>query len=358
VHAARVVVATGAYDRVLPFPGWDLPGVVTAGAAQAMLKTSGVPVGQRVVVAGAGPFLLPVAAALAGAGVDVPLVAEAGALRGYARRPGVLVSSPGKVVEGVRYAAVLARRRVRYRTRRAVTAAHGAEAVEAVTVSALDAAGRPVAGSGRRIACDAVAVSFGFVPQLEIALALGCATRVDVDGNLVLVVGDDQGTTVPGVYAAGEVTGVGGWALATVEGRIAGAAAASAEGTPGGLSEVSRRRGRLRRFAVAMHRAHPVPAGWTGWLGDDTVVCRCEEVDVGAVRAAVEELGATDARAVKLFARPGMGWCQGRTCGYATACLTAALCRREPQAADLAAFAHRPIAQPVALGTLAGETVQ
>ncbi|GAA1753850.1 NAD(P)/FAD-dependent oxidoreductase [Luedemannella helvata] len=351
VTARRVVIATGAYDRVLPFPGWDLPGVVTAGGAQALLKASGVPVGRRVVVAGAGPFLLPVAAALAEAGTTVPLVAEAGDPRRYAAEPAALLTAPGKVVEGARYAATFARHRVRYRTRRAVTAAHGDGAVEAVTVSRLDREGRPVPGDEQTIPCDAVAVSFGFVPQLELALALGCGTRLDVDGNLVLAVGADQRTTVDGVYAAGEVTGVGGWALAVVEGQLAGAAAAGAAARTPWV----KRRARLRRFATAMHRAHRVPAGWTRWVTDATLVCRCEEVTAGAVRAAVTELGATDARAVKLLARPGMGWCQGRMCGHATACLTAQLRGREPDAADLAAFAHRPLAQPVTLGELAGD---
>lgn len=345
VTAARVVVATGAYDRVVPFPGWDLPGVVTAGGAQALVKGSGVAVGRRVVVAGAGPFLLPVAAGLVRAGARVPVVVEAGDPRRYAARPAALLGAPGKLVEAARYAATFARHRVRYRTRHAVTAAHGGDAVEAVTVSALDRAGNPVPGSGRRVDCDALAVSYGFVPQLELALALGCGTRVDVDGNLVLAVDSDQRTTVDGVFAAGEVTGVGGWALAVAEGRRAGAAAAGA----GARTPVVR----LRRFAVAMHRAHRVPGGWPRWVTDATLVCRCEEVTAGAVRAAVTELGATDARAVKLLARPGMGWCQGRMCGYATACLTADLCGRAPDAADLAAFAHRPIAQPVTLGDLA-----
>ncbi|GAA1789150.1 NAD(P)/FAD-dependent oxidoreductase [Luedemannella flava] len=349
VTAARVVIATGAYDRVVPFPGWDLPGVVTAGGAQALIKGSGVAVGRRVVVAGAGPFLLSVAAGLVKAGADVPVVVEAGDPRRYAARPGALLAAPGKLIEAARYAATFAARRVRYRTRHAVTAAHGTDAVEAVTISALDRDGNPVAGGERRVACDAVAVSYGFVPQLELALALGCGTRVDVDGNLVLAVDDRQRTTVDGVYAAGEVTGVGGWALAVAEGRLAGASAAGAPAPA--RTPVAR----LRRFAAAMHRAHRVPGGWPRWVSDATLVCRCEEVTAGAVRAAVTELGATDARAVKLFARPGMGWCQGRMCGYATACLTAVACERPTTMADLAAFAHRPVAQPVTLGELAGD---
>lgn len=98
---------------------------------------------------------------------------------------------------------------------------------------------------------------------------------------------------------------------------------------------------------------HPVPAGWPDWCADDTLICRCEDVPVGAVRQAVRELSVADARGAKLMTRAGMGWCQGRTCGYATACLTARAAGRALTGADLAGFATRPVAQPVTLGHLA-----
>jgi D-hydroxyproline dehydrogenase subunit alpha len=356
VEAGRVVLATGAYDRALPFPGWDLPGVVTAGAAQALLKGSGVPIGERVVVAGAGPFLLPVAVGLLDAGVRVVGVYEAGDPRTYLRRPGALAAGAAKMGEAAGYAAALARHRVPYRTRRAVLAAHGGGAVSEVEVARLDGSGRPAPGSVERIACDAVAVGYGFTANLELALALGCRTIRSPDGGLAVGVGEDGRTSVPGVFAAGEVTGVGGASLAVVEGQLAGWAAAVAAGAepPSGrdLASLRRRQSRLRTFAEAMHAAHAPPADWPSWLADDTLVCRCEEVGYGEVVRAVE-WGASDARTVKSLARPGMGWCQGRVCGYATAELTARLCGRPATDADLAAFASRPFAAPVLLGDLA-----
>ncbi len=336
VTADRVVLATGAHDRSLPFPGWTLPGVVTVGGAQALLKGHGVLVGRRVAVAGAGPFLLAVAAGLAEAGATVVGVFEAGRLRGYGRRPGAI--SPGKLAEAARYAAVLARHRVPYR-RGHVVAAHGDDALEAVTVR-----GR----RDRHIEVDALAISYGFTPQVELAVALGCDTRLDVDGSLVVTVDDDQRTSVPGVYAAGEITGVGGALLAQLEGTIAGQAAT---GQPED-ARAKRRRRAARRFAAAMHDVHRPPS-WIAELADDTLVCRCEEVPYAAVREAVK-LGGTDTRAVKLLSRTGMGWCQGRVCGHAVACLTANLNGRPVRADDQAAFAKRPIAQPVTLGDLAG----
>jgi NAD(P)H-nitrite reductase large subunit len=227
-----------------------------------------------------------------------------------------------------------------------------------VDVARLDDGGRIVAGSVERVACDAVAVGYGFTANLDLALAVGCATRVGADGGLAVVAGVDGQTSVAGVYAAGEITGVGGASLALVEGELAGSAAAQAAGAGAPLSRrdvasLRRRRSRLRAFADAMHAAHAVPPGWPDWLDDQTLVCRCEEVPYAAVAAAVNDLGATDARAVKLLARPGMGWCQGRVCGHATADLTARLCGRAVTAHDLAAFAGRAFAAPVRLADLA-----
>jgi D-hydroxyproline dehydrogenase subunit alpha len=356
VYARSLLIATGTYDRVLPFPGWDLPGVVTPGAAQALLKGSGVAVGSQVVVAGAGPFLLPVAAGLLRAGVRVAGVYEAGNPLGYLRRPWAL--SVGKLREAAGYLARLARHRVPYRARHAVIAAHGTQVVTGVDVARLDRHGAPVRRSVRTVGCDAVAVGYGFTPQLELPLALGCTTRLDVDGNLVLDVDVAGRTSVAGVYAAGEVTGVGGAELSLVEGRVVGAVAAMALHRPSPFSEpeltrLLARRVSLRRFAGLMHEVHAPPAGWTDWLRGDTLVCRCEEVPRSAIEAAVTELGATTGRAVKGLCRPGMGWCQGRVCGYATAALTAHLCGRPLEVADLESFARRPITQPVTLATLA-----
>jgi hypothetical protein len=203
-----------------------------------------------------------------------------------------------------------------------------------------------------------LAVGHGFTANLELALALGCDVRLAADGGLAVVVDRDGRTTVPGVYAAGEVTGIGGSTLAVVEGQLAGAAAARDGGGGAALSErdrsgLIRRRDRLRAFADVMHAAHPPPAGWPAWLTPSTVVCRCEEVTAAGIEEAVRDLGATDGRSVKLLARPGMGWCQGRTCGPAVAALTARARGRRVTVDDLTAFARRPFAAPVRLGDLA-----
>ncbi len=351
LRARALVLAPGAYDRQVPFPGWTLPGVMTAGGAQSLLKGSAVVAGQRVLVAGTGPFLLPVAAGLAAAGATVVGVHEASGPIGWARHPAAVARNLAKLAEGAGYLAVLARHGVPYRLRSTVVAAHGDDQVQAVAVAQVDGSGAVRPGTRQQLLVDAVAVGWGFTPQLELPLALGCATRVDADGSLVVVVDDDQRTSVDGVHVAGEACGIGGAALAAVEGRIAGAAAARDLGwSVAPSARDRRRRAALRSFAQAMHHTYPVPQGWLDRVDDDTLVCRCEEVSVGRLRQVVDELGAHDPRSAKLMARVGMGWCQGRVCGYAASCLVARWTGGEPDPAQLAT---RPVGAPVPLGVLA-----
>ncbi|MCS0634755.1 NAD(P)/FAD-dependent oxidoreductase [Streptomyces sp. LP05-1] len=342
VRAAGLVLATGGYEQVLPFPGWTLPGVVTAGGAQALLKGNLVRAGHRAVVAGTGPLLLPVAAGLAATGTRVAALVEAADPREFTRCAAVLAGYPAQLAEAAGYAAALLRHRVPVRPRHTVVRAHGTVRLEAVTVAALDGRGRVRSGTGRRIACDTLAVGHGLLPSTELARVLGCRTE-----DRGVTVDPEQRTDVPGIWAAGETTGGGGAALALAEGHIAGCSAAArlAGRAPdsAGWAGAARTRGRLRRFAAVLEPLYGPPAHWDEQLTDDTPVCRCEEVDAGTVRAAVRDLGAGDARTAKLLTRAGMGWCQGRMCGPAVAALAGGGARPTPG----------PFARPVPLGVLA-----
>lgn len=352
VRARRLILCPGGYDRQLPIPGWELPGVMTAGGVQALLKGHRTLAGRRAVVAGTGPFLLPVATQLARGGASVVAVCEANRLTGWARHARAVAGVPGKLVEGTGYAAALARHRIPVRTRTVVTRidpdATGSRARTAY-LAGVDASGR-VTGTPRPVEVDLIALGWGFTPSLELIAAVGAETRVDADRSLVAVVDDHQRSSVPGVYVAGEATGVGGALLALAEGELAGLAAAGARRARR-VAALQRRIGRLRAFAAAMHAAHPVPARWHEWLTPETIVCRCEEADYASIRAARDELGAGDVRTVKLLARPGMGWCQGRVCGFATALLAAQ--DRPLTASDLRPVAKRSVSAPVTLSQLA-----
>jgi NADPH-dependent 2,4-dienoyl-CoA reductase/sulfur reductase-like enzyme len=363
VTARAVVVATGAHDRQLPFPGWDLPGVMSAGAAQALVKGSGVVPGRRVVVAGTGPFLLAVAATLLRAGAEVVAVVEAGTPHRLLARPHDVLPAWSKAVELAGFVRLLVRHRVPYLAGHRVLRATGDGAagqgvVRSVTVARSDPAGRPRPGSARELACDVLAVGFGFTAHTDLLLQLGCPAARSADGGLAVTVDRVQRTGVAGVLAAGETTGVGGADLALTEGLVAGAAAAGGLGFTPAVSARQLRRWHtrisgLRRFAAALHRTFAVPPGWQARLDDDTVVCRCEEVTAGGIRSAVQELGATDPRTVKLLSRAGMGWCQGRICGFAVDRLCPPAADDTAAAQRLVAGSARPLAVPVTLGALA-----
>jgi bacterioferritin-associated ferredoxin len=301
-------------------------------------------------------LLLPVATGLAAAGARVAALVEwagpahavrrsAASPNAFVRRARALAGEPVKLAEGAGYAARLLRHRASVMARHTVLEAHGRDRLESVTVAALDAAGHPRPGTERRIPCDTLAVGHGLLPHTDLAEGLGCrldGPRVHVD--------DEQRTDVPGVWAAGETTGVGGAALALAEGHIAGrSAAARLNGTapdPRAWAAPARARTRLRAFFAELDGVYAAPVRWAEQVSDATVVCRCEEVTAGAVREAVA-LGAGDLRTVKLLTRAGMGWCQGRMC--------------EPGVAGVAGCdatpARRLLARPVPLGVLAADPV-
>lgn len=229
-------------------------------------------------------------------------------------------------------------------------AAHGSDQVEEVTVASLWADWSPVPGTERRVAVDAVCVGHGFVPRLELPIAAGCG----IGPERIVGVDDAQRTMVPGVFAAGEVTGIGGADLAVAEGLVAGWAAAGGRHDDPLLRRAARIRARHRAFAARMHSAHPIGAGWTAWLTHDTLVCRCEEVTAAEIDTACARTGAGEPRglrSIKLTTRAGLGPCQGRMCGTA---LTELVRRRAQHAVSSAPVDRRPIAAPIRLGELAG----
>lgn len=381
VHAARLVLATGGYDRQLPVPGWQLPGVMAAGGIQAFGKQNGMLPGKRFVIAGTGPFLLSVAAGIVHQGGSVAAVLESSNLMGWLPRAHRAAGVPAKALEGVEYTAAMLKHRIAYRPRTVITEVLGVDRVTGVRTARVRTDGTLVTGSERQIdGIDTVGLGWGFTPQMELPVQLGVGTRQDVDGSLIAIVDEDQRSTVPGLFIAGELTGVGGAALAVVEGRVAGRAAAleatgqrAAAGTAfGPTSGEARAIARQRSFANAMHLAHPVPAGWQQLVTDDTIVCRCEEVRAGALRESRESLAGEDLRTQKGQNRAGMGWCQGRVCGFAVSCMaggadpapytapidgvgaanTTAVLGSAVET-SLAQSAKRPVAQPLPLGALA-----
>ena len=296
-HFQSLVIATGARERFLPFPGWTLPGVFGAGGLQALARSGYDLRRKRVVVAGTGPLLLAVAAHLKQDGAEIVTIAEQASIRQLSRFANSLFRRPGKVLQGLRLRAELSD--VSYRTGCWVTAAEGSNTVAAVSLT-----------DGSRTwseACDMLACGFHLVPNTELASLLGC--RVTEAG---VHVDADQQTSVPGIYCAGEPTGVAGLDAATVQGKIAGLCAA---GRSADAARVHRRRDAEAAFGRAMTRAFTLRPEVLKLADPTTIVCRCEDVPLGALQHSVTPLRSwTDA---KLQTRCGMGPCQGRICGPA-----------------------------------------
>lgn len=294
-----MVLATGARELLLPFPGWTLPGVTGAGGIQALAK-QGWPVhGKRVVVAGSGPLLLAAAATLRRHGAHVVGIYEQASTTAVTAFAMKLWRWPVRAAQAAVLRARLAG--IPYRCGSFVRMAHGRDALCGVDVD--DPRG-PL-----RIPCDLLAVGYGLVPNVELATVLGCAldhTRthpcVQVDSLLR--------TSIADVYAAGESCGIAGLAAARIEGSMAGHAAA---GSTAAATTLLPSRHHARRFAdlLALHFA--LDARTRTQAGADTIICRCEDVTLAALD------GFTDARAAKLATRCGMGACQGRICGTALA---------------------------------------
>jgi len=354
VNTANLILCTGAYDRTLPFPGWDIPGVMTPGGVQSLLKGHGVLAGKRVVVAGTGPFLLPVAAGVIKAGGEVVSLLEANKSRRWLTSFNVILENLTKIKEAFYYIKTISEGKVRAQFGYAVITAHAGGNGELTSVDVAKIDRNFKVKRIKNVKCDVAAIGWGFTADTSLAGSLGCRQVVAKDESVTVWVDNDQQTNIPGIFAAGEITGIGGSDLSMAEGVIAGIAAAKFVGCKVEVLKAHRkRRAKRQRFANALIKAYPVKSGWQSWLNDQTTICRCEEVSLGDLKFSVEELGATDSRTAKLFTRCGMGLCQGRICGRSVVDLVANELSVLPTDTDRISAVNRPIITPILLGVLA-----
>ncbi|GAA0420284.1 oxidase [Acrocarpospora corrugata] len=320
LRGRHLVLATGAYERSFPFPGWQLPGVTTPGFAQHLAAGDHTPIGERVVLAGSGPFLLPVACSLLALGVKVAGIAEAGTPYRPGRRALGTLRHPARLRELAGYAARLARARVPVWQGAVVLRADGHDRVSSVTLAA---AGRP-GQAIRTVEADALCVGYGFRPQTDLARLLGCEVTADPGTGDAIPVTDPAGrSSRPDVYVIGEAAGIGGAPTARARGLAAAHDILARETghpvPPAEARRVATAARRLGHFTALTDALYPSPAqlldALVPALADSTMACRCESVTAGELRADA----AGDVNAAKARTRAGMGPCQGRVCGFAVA---------------------------------------
>ena len=315
-----LILATGATDRILPIPGWTLPGVFTLGGAQVALKAQGCAIGQSVVFVGTGPLLYLVAWQYMKAGVAVaavldpaPFSAKFAMLRGLPLFPAV-------VLRGLRFVAELRLRGVALHS--------GVEDVRIEGQGAVTGIAWREGGHERRLACDGVGYGLGLRSETQAADLAGCAFRFDERDRAWLPRRDASGrSNVPGVYLAGDGAGIAGADAAERAGERAALAlcedrrlAYSLERAAALESELAR----IDRFRDVLEAAFPFPAHWVAGIADETLLCRCEEISAGDARKAIDHFDIVELNRLKAVSRVGMGRCQARICGGAAAELLAA----------------------------------
>ncbi len=351
--ARRVLVATGAMERPVPLPGWTLPGVMGAGAAQTLLKASGMIPSGRTVIAGSGPLVLLVARQLLAAGADIAAILDTTPRSNYAGAapllPGAVLAG-SEIWKGIAWLRQIRDGRAAFHTNVADIRIEGTEMVEAITYAA--------AGRQGRLTCELVLLHEGVVPNVQLAMAAGAEHYFDAGQACWRPRTDACGrTSLEHILVAGDSGGIGGAEMAAAAGEVATLAAAADLGTIDSsrfdkqshplLARMARKRA-LRRFLDRLYRPR---AEALAPPDDKTVVCRCEEVTAGELRR-VAAMGCPGPNQAKAFTRCGMGPCQGRMCGLAAAAVLADATGRSM--AEVGHLRIRPPVKPVTVGEMAG----
>ena len=361
VHARMLVLASGAYDTPVAFPGWTLPGVITCGAALILLKSQRAAPFKRALLSGTGPLLLSGAAHLIDAGVEVVGVCECNRLK-----PGAVLYGPTmlgewqRLEEGASYLSILARGKAPYKMGWSVVEAHGKEHVEEAVIARISDSGVAITGTQQTIPVDTVVCGYGLTPNSGLARMIGCKFEYDAHkGGWRPRRDETMQTSLPGVYAAGDCAGIGGAENSRLEGRIAGTAAAletghlSKQQAGEFYGRIKTKLAQQRRFGKLLGDLFTPQPGLISLAHDDTIICRCEEIRLAEVKAAVAA-GARTIGEVKMVTRVGMGNCQGRMCEHSVVnAIIQELVQEKVTAETVGMYSVRPPLQPLPVGVLA-----
>ncbi len=321
-HAKTMIIATGARERCMPFPGWTLPGVFTVGGLNSFIKKNIIPAHQFV-VAGSGPLLLPLACNLIEAGAEVCAVVDATPWRLYAKNAFSLFFNAGfeKLGQGLGYLKKIRRQHVLFYRSHIVTEFVDNNGVKNARLCKVDDEWRPVPGTEINLETDILAVGYGLIPEIELSRQCGCEHYFDPDcGHWRVRLSDNLETTVPGIFVAGDGVEIKGYSAAIDQGRLAALNACSTFKRTRQNNMHFRRHvlqnklRRAKRFGHAIGRLSEPRAGIMETLDDKTIICRCEEVTLSDIKSAVDD-GANDINDIKRRTGSGMGHCQGRGCG-------------------------------------------
>jgi thioredoxin reductase len=319
----KLVVATGAYDRPVPFPGWTLPGVLTAGGAQTLVKMQRVLPGKNILFAGTGPLQLVVANQVMDGGGKVEAILEAGEINNWLKLLKGFSRNWGLLTDGLKYMRAIRKAGVPLLRKHIILEARGDHQVEEAVIAEVDKDWRAIENTRRILKVDTICLGYGLVPSVELTRLVGCQHRYAPDlGGWIPQRDEDMQTSVPGVFAVGDGAGVAGSAMAMLEGRIAGISVARSLGYISSEEARSHKKPylndmkRIGRLRDALDQiSYPRP-GLFELAHDDTIICRCEELTLGDIKNAIGT-GTVEMNELKRLTRMGMGRCQGRMCAPA-----------------------------------------
>jgi thioredoxin reductase/bacterioferritin-associated ferredoxin len=362
IVAPRLIAATGAHERVVPFANWTLPGVIGLAAATVLIKSQGVVPGQRVIVAGCGPLLVAVTAGVLKLGGQVVAMVDLAGRGDWLQTLPALARQPTLLGRATSWAFRIGAARVPVYFRHAVHRVDGGESLERVTIAPVDRHGAFAFGPKRIFEADGLCVGHGLVPGNEITRLLRAEHVFDrLRGGFVPRLDRFGRSSVKGLYACGDGAGIRGAAIAERAGRLSGLAAAHDAGAlpADRFAELARpvaqEMARARAFSDAMAGMMALRPAQVASIAPETVVCRCEDVTRGEIDAA-HDAGARDLNQLKHFTRCGMGPCQGRMCGDVAAEVLAAKmpATKVGSREQVGSWTGRPPLRPVGFDDLIG----
>jgi thioredoxin reductase/bacterioferritin-associated ferredoxin len=354
-----VIAAGGTTERVVPFPGWTLPGVIGLAAATIMLKSQNMVPGNNTLVAGCGPLLAAVAAGIIKGGGTVAGVIDASSKSAWLKSTPKLLSRPDLMMQGVKWLTLVRKTGAPLLSSYAIEKVEQDGALLRATIAPVDAQRRFIHDAPRKtLMADTIVVGNGLVPGTDVTRALRAThTFINELGGWVPLIDDYCRTSVASLYAAGDGCGISGAAAAIHHGELAGLTVARDLGKLDEQAfkpladQVRRQLSKAQTFGQAMGALMALPPLQVETIAPDTIVCRCEDITRQEIDDAVSQ-GAADMNQVKAWTRCGMGPCQGRTCGDVAASLVALKLGGREQAGY---FTGRAPMRPVSLEQLTGD---
>ena len=359
----KLLISPGAYDRPVVFPGWTLPGVITAGAAQSLVKTQRVLPGSRIFFAGSGPLALAFPAQLSGYGANIVGIIEAAPRPGILKSIRIALSVLGNfdlLRDAAKYQTHLLSSRIPMNYRRIIVSANGKDRVESVTHARVDKNWRVIPGTEKTVEVDALCIGYGFFPSVELFRLLGCELSYEESRGGTVVKLDEWGaTSVANVFGAGDGTGISGSYVAIARGRLAALKIAAELGRipEGSLSKLAagfrKTLNRRVKFQGAINHAYEIKSGIYELADKKTVICRCESVTLESILPVLEST--IDPSVVKAYTRCGMGMCQGRNCQRQISALIAE--KAKMPISQITQATPRFPTKPISLGQIADSNV-